>query len=121
MVLQRKTQGRQVQGGGVLYNPRGKIISDYYYNFRNDTNNKEEAYELLEGLQLAKERQIIILNVVGDSKKITRMMIQGSEPKYLNLKRIIDKIFVTTRTLNPNFLHVSREGVEGKKGLSPLV
>ena len=98
-------------------------------------------YALLKGLQLAKQRQILTLNGVGDSKTIIRMMIQGSEPKYLSLKRIIDRICVITRTLKPNFLHVLREnntevdkmeneaigrppgtlGVEGKEGLAPLV
>jgi hypothetical protein len=81
------------------------------------------------------------LNVVGDSKTIIRMMIQGSEPQNLRLKRIIDRIYVTMRTLKPKFLHVLREnnleahkmankaigrppgtlGVEGKEVLSPLV
>jgi hypothetical protein len=81
------------------------------------------------------------MNVVGDSKTIIRMMIQGSEPKKLSLKRIINKICVVTRTLKPNFLHVMRDnntkankmaneaigrppgtlGVEGNEGLAPLV
>jgi hypothetical protein len=67
--------------------------------------------------------------------------MNGSEPKNLILKRIINKICVVIRTLKPNFLHVLREnnteadkmvneaigrplgtlGVEGIEGLTPLV
>jgi hypothetical protein len=81
------------------------------------------------------------MNVVADSKTIIRIMIQGSGPKHLSLKRNIDRICIITRTLNPIFLHVLREnnkeadkmaneaigippgtlGVEGKEGIPPLV
>jgi hypothetical protein len=69
------------------------------------------------------------------------MMIQGTEPKNLSLKRIIDRIRVDSRTLKPNLFHVLREnnttldklaneaigrppgtlGVEGIEVLAPLV
>jgi len=69
------------------------------------------------------------------------MMIQGTKPKNLSLKRIIDRIHVDLRTIKPKFFHVLREnnkttkklaneaigrplgtlGVEGIKFLAPLV
>jgi hypothetical protein len=82
--------------GGVLYEPGGKRILNYYWNIRKDTNNKVEAYALLKGLQLAKTRQILNLNVLGDSKTVIRMMVQGTNPKNLILKRIIDQIRVNS-------------------------
>jgi ribonuclease HI len=90
--------------GGVLYELGGKRILNYCWNLGKDTNNKVEAYALLKGLQLANQRQIHSLNVVGDSKTIIRMMIHGSEPKHLSLKRVIDRIRIITRTLKPYFL-----------------
>jgi ribonuclease HI len=130
-----------VQGGGDSLRTRGKRILNYYWNIGKDTNNKAEAYALLKGIQLAKLRQISNLNVIGDSKTIIRMMIQGTEPKNLSLKIIIDRIRVDSRTLKPKFLHVLREnntaadkmaneaigrppgtlGVEGIEVLAPLV
>jgi ribonuclease HI len=126
---------------GVLFEPGGKIILNYYWNLGKDTNNKAKAYALLKGLQLANQRQIQSLNIVGDSKTIIRMMIQGSEPKNLSLKRVIDKICISTRTLKTKFFHVLRGnneeadkmanvairkpprtlGMEDKEGLAPLV
>jgi ribonuclease HI len=140
MALQRETQGRQVRGGGVLYEPGGKRILNYYWNIGKDTNNKAEAYALLKGLQLAKTHQILNLNVLGDSKTVIRMMVQGTDPKNLSLKRIIDRIRVDSQTLKPTFFHILREhnkatdnmaneaigkspgtlGVEGVEALSPL-
>jgi len=49
------------------------------------------------------------LNVLGDSKTIIRMMIQGSKSKYLRLKRVIDRTHIITRTLKNFFLHVLRD------------
>jgi len=69
------------------------------------------------------------------------MMIQGTEPKKLSLKNIINRICVDSRTLKPTFFHVLREnnkaaeklvneaigrplgtlGVEGIEVLAPLV
>jgi ribonuclease HI len=127
-------------GGGVLYEPGGKIILNYYWNIGKDTNNKAEAYALLKGLQLAKTHQISNLNVIGDSKTVIRMMVQGTDPKNLSLKRIIDRIRVDSKSLKPTFFHILREnntttdklvneaigkppgtlGMEGVEALSPL-
>jgi ribonuclease HI len=113
---------------------------NYYWNIGKDTNNKAEVYALLKGLHLENQSQIQNLNVVGDSKVIIRMMIQGSEPKNLSLKRVIDRIHLLTRTLKTNFFHVLRcnneevdkmanlaigkpprtLGVEDEEGLAPL-
>jgi ribonuclease HI len=82
--------------GGALFELRGK------------TNNKVEAYALLKGIHLVKNRQIQTLNIVGDSKTIIRMMILGSDPKNMSLKRVIDRIRLFSRTLKVDFFHVLR-------------
>jgi hypothetical protein len=80
------------------------------------------------------------LNVIGDSKKVIRMMVHGTYPKNLSLKRIIDRIRVDSKSLKPTFFHIMREnniatnklvneaigkpletlGVEGVEALAPL-
>jgi ribonuclease HI len=83
-----------VWGGGVLYEPGGKIILNYYRNIGKYANNKVEDYALLKGFQLAKTHQISNLNVQSDSKTVIRMMVQRKNPKHLSLKIIIDRIRV---------------------------
>jgi hypothetical protein len=68
------------------------------------------------------------------------MMVQGTDPKNLSLKRIIDRIRVDSKSLKPTFFHILREnnttadklvneaigkppgtlGVEGVEALAPL-
>jgi len=132
---------RGVRCGGVLFELRGKRILNYYWNLGKDTKNKAKVYALLRGLHLANQRQIQNLNVVADSKIIIRMMIQGSDPKNMSLKRVIYRIRLITRTLKTNFFHVLRcnneeadkmanlaigkppriLGMEDEEGLVPLV
>jgi hypothetical protein len=65
---------------------------------------------------LAKQQQIQTLNVVGDSKTIIRMMILGSDPKNMSLKRVIDIILLFSRTLKVKKIHALRgNNVEADK------
>jgi hypothetical protein len=48
------------------------------------------------------------LNTVGDSKKIIIMMILGSDPKNMSLKRVIERICLFSRTLKVKKFHVLR-------------
>jgi hypothetical protein len=45
---------------GVLYGPRGTQEVDFYWNLGITSNNKAEAYAVFQGVQLAKQRKIII-------------------------------------------------------------
>jgi ribonuclease HI len=105
-----------------------------------DTNNKVEAYALLKGIQLAQTQQIRDLNALGDSKTIIRLMVHGTDPRDLSLKRIIDRIRVDSQDIKITFYHIMREhnkeadkmaneaigktpgtlGVEGVETLAPL-
>jgi ribonuclease HI len=67
----------------VLFEPGGKRILNYYWNLGKENNNKAEAYALLKGLQLAIQRHIQNLNIIGYSKTIIRMMIQVPSLKIL--------------------------------------
>jgi hypothetical protein len=81
---------------------------NFYWNLGTKTNNKVESYSFLKDIQLAKHRQIQILNVVGYSKRIIKIMIMGSDPKNLSLKRVIERIRLFSRTLKVKKIHVLR-------------
>jgi ribonuclease HI len=55
-----------------MYGPGGHIVSTFSWNLGFTSNNQVEAYSLLQGLLIAKARNIKTLSVVGDSKNTTR-------------------------------------------------
>jgi ribonuclease HI len=93
---------------GVLFGPGGNRVFDYYWNLGMETNNKAEAYALLQGIHLEKQRKIQILNVVGDSKTIIRIMISGSSPHNMSLKILIDRICLLVGSMHINYFQVLR-------------
>jgi ribonuclease HI len=101
--------GEAGAGGGVLFKPRGKRNLNYHWNIGMDTNNKVEAYALLKGIQLTQTQQIRELNALGDSKNIIRMMVHGSNPRYLSLKQVMDRIRVESQDIKITFYHIIRE------------
>jgi ribonuclease HI len=96
-------------GGGVLFEPGGKKSLSYHWNLGTETNNKVEAYALLKGVQLSQTKEIRELVVLGDSKTIIRMMIQGTNPRDPSLKKIMDRIRMVSRDIKTTFYHILRE------------
>jgi ribonuclease HI len=94
--------------GGVLFIPRGQILLTYSWNLGITTNNLAEAYAIFKGAQLAKERQINQLIILGDSKTIIRYFIKKTIPKNSILKRIIDRTRDTLSSMLPTFYHIRR-------------
>jgi ribonuclease HI len=94
--------------GGVLFGPRGQRMITYSWNLGTTTNNSAEAYALLKGTQIAKERQINKLIIIGDSKTIIRYFVKSTNPKNSMLKRIIDRTRDTISSMRPCFYHVRR-------------
>jgi ribonuclease HI len=95
--------------GGVLYGPRGIRELDFYWNLGVTMNNKAEAYAVFQGIQLAKQRQISQLNIVGDSKNTIRYFVTGSTPKDVGLKALIERIWISLSNLSVQFFHILRE------------
>jgi len=73
-----------------------------------ETNNKAEAYALLQGIDLAKQRHIQTLNVVGDSKTIIRTVILDSSPRNTSLKNLIARICLLAGPMHITYFHVLR-------------
>jgi hypothetical protein len=59
---------------------------EFYWNLGVTLNNKEEAYTVLQGAQIAKNKFISQLNIVGDSQNIIRYFVSSSIPKDDGLK-----------------------------------
>jgi ribonuclease HI len=73
------------------------------------TNNQEEEYALLKGVQLAKGLQLQHLTIVGDSKNTIRSMIKGAPPNG-HLSNIIKKFKLDLASIpHVSFHHVKRE------------
>ena len=57
-------------GGGVIFDPGGKMESEYFWNIGYDSNNMAEAYGLWQGLKQLKEKEVDEVMVFGDSRLI---------------------------------------------------
>jgi ribonuclease HI len=53
--------------GGSLLDPGGNIFTHYSWGLGATSNNTIEAYDLLQGLSIAKERNITNLSIYGNS------------------------------------------------------
>jgi ribonuclease HI len=81
----------------------------YAWSLGQATNNQEEEYALLKGIQLAKRLQLQYLNIVGDSKNTIRSLIKG-KPQNYSQSNIIKKIHFEISSIHKvSFFHVKRE------------
>jgi ribonuclease HI len=92
--------------GGVLFDPRGNQIMEYSWNLGVTTNNKEEAYAMLMGIQLAKKRSISELNIVGDSKNTICYFIKTPPPKETSLDNLVEHIKHSLQGIQSHFFHI---------------
>ena len=92
--------------GGVMFSPRGQRLLTYSWNLGITTNNLAEAYAIIKGAQIAKDRQINHLIILGVSKTIIRYFIKNTIPKNSILKRIIDRTRDILSSMLPTFYHV---------------
>jgi ribonuclease HI len=66
--------------GGDLYGTEGKIESTFSWNLSSVTNNQVEVYALLQGLAIARSKDIITLSIVGDSNNTITQLRLASLP-----------------------------------------
>jgi ribonuclease HI len=91
-----------------MFIPRGQRLLTYSWNLGITTNNLAEAYALFKGAQLAQERQLNQLIILGDSKNIIRYFIKKTTPKNSKLKRLIERTRDMLSTMLPTFYHIRR-------------
>jgi len=75
----------------ILYDPGGKKSTSYHWNLGMKTNNKDEAYALLKGVQLAQTKGIQEIVVLGDSNTIIILMVKGTNPRDPSIKKLLDR------------------------------
>jgi ribonuclease HI len=81
----------------------------FYWNLGVTTNNKAKAYAVYQGIQLAKQRHIYYLKIVGDSKNVIRYFVTGSTPQDVGLKALIKHIKINLSSFIVQFFHIRRE------------
>jgi ribonuclease HI len=81
------------------------FFMEYSWNLGVTTNNKAKAYAMYIGIQLAKKRKIIALNIVGDSKNTIHYFIKASSLKETSLENLVDRIKKTLHGLQA-FFHI---------------
>ena len=92
----------------MLFDPGGKKSLSYHWNLGTKTNNKSEACALLKGVQLSQTKEIQERVVLEDSKTIIIMMIQGTNPRGPNLKKIMDRIRLVSQDIRTTFYYILR-------------
>jgi ribonuclease HI len=90
-----------VGASGSLLDPGGNIVTHYSWGLRVTSNNTAEAYALLQGLSIAKERNVTKLVIFGDSMMVIRMvtnitqsggnLFNGIINRIINLSKIFDE------------------------------
>jgi len=76
----------------VLYGPRAIKELDYFWNLAITTNHIAKAYVVYQGVQLALQKQLTQLNIVGDYKNTIQYFVTSSNPKEVKLKSLIGRI-----------------------------
>ena len=60
--------------GGIIYDPRGNIVSTYAWGIGHKSSNEAEWLVLLFGLDLLRKKNITNVAVLGDSKQVIQKM-----------------------------------------------
>jgi ribonuclease HI len=82
---------------------------EFYWNLGVTTNNIAEAYVVYQGVQLALQKHITQLNIVGDSKNTIRYFVTGSNPKEIKLKSLVERIQLSLSNISVQYFHILRE------------
>ena len=79
-------------GGGVIFDPGGNKVVEYFWNIGYDSNNMAETYGLWQGLKQLKDKGVDEVMVFGDSKLIIQELNGGSRGKKERIARLIRRI-----------------------------
>ena len=82
----------QAGGGGIIYQPTGKIHLSYAWGLGHATNNQAEILALWQGLIQARNLDIQKINIFGDSKLIIKAVHTKKIPSDIHLGQIFRKV-----------------------------
>lgn len=80
------------RGRGVLYGPEEVKVAKYSWGSRCMKNKQGEAYALYQGIQLAKEKQVTSLIVLGDFLLLIQHLVKGYSPRDKTLDSLMKRI-----------------------------
>ena len=78
-----------VGAGGLIMDQHGNHIASFEWGLEQMTNNKAEAYALMQGLQLIKKLKIKNVMVFEDSSNFIQLMLNSSTSPNIDLNRLI--------------------------------
>ena len=97
-------------GGGVIIEPGGEIMMEYYWNIGQNSNNMAEAYGLWQGIKQLQKEGVEEVMVFGDSRLVIQAMNGGGSDKNEGIARLIKRIKAKARRFKKvTFHHILRE------------
>ena len=96
-------------GGGVIFDPGGNKVLEFFWNIGYDSNNMAEAYGLWQGLKQLKNKGVEEVMVFGDSRLIIQELNGGSRSKKERIARLIRRIRYKANLFRKiKFFHILR-------------
>ena len=93
---------------GIIFDPRGNIVSSYAWGLGRKTNNEAEWLVLYFRMNLARQLNISKIVVLGDSKQVIHKMNNGFSKGVIKIKRIHNCIRQVTASVEVSYLHILR-------------
>lgn len=104
-----KRNPRVAGAGGVILSLEDQLEISYAWNLGEATNNQAQACTLFKCLNLAKDRGISSLSVIGYSRLILSYLIHNKAPSNLTLNSILNRIRQEIHSfVGTNFFNVAR-------------
>ena len=94
--------------GGIIYNPRGNIVSTYAWGLGHRKNHEAEWLAILFGLDLVRQNKIIKVVVMGDSKQVIQKMTSGYNQGAVKIRRIYEWVQEIFANIQISFCHILR-------------
>ena len=77
--------------GGILLDPGGQVEQIFAWGLGSRTNNEAEWMELLQGLQLIRDKKLRKVLIFGDSRHVIYKMINGYPSGDIKCRRLYKK------------------------------
>jgi len=95
--------------GGLICNGNGDVLTEYEWGLGHASNNRAEAFALLQGLLQLQKLGISKAIIIGDSAIIIGLMISNRKSQNLSLQQIIERCHSLDQQMKGNlYYHVLR-------------
>lgn len=95
--------------GGLIWNGNGDVLNEYEWGLGHASNNRAEAFSLLQGLLQLHKLGISKATIIGDSAIIIGLMISNRKAQNLCLQQINERCHTLDQQMKGNlYYHVLR-------------